>query len=289
MHHQTTMNLRRYDAIVISTSGGKDSVSALRLVTDLAKHQGVLDRVLAVHADLGELEHDGTLALVRRQCEAVGVPLEVVKYQRFDGVEETILEHVERIGRTPGRGTQFCTSDHKRGPIWRVFRRLAKEAHAEADHGGQPAWILDVQGIRADESAGRKKRKAIQRNKNICCKSREVETWYPLFDWSTEAVWNYIQRLGLETLSTYDRLPRHSCQFCIYAPVWAWVQEAKINPTLAAKYAAVEAKIDKLWRVFPEKDTKKIVSMAEVIKMAEADVEIVRSEDPECDWCQQGM
>ncbi len=289
MHRTTLPNLTSYDAIVVSTSGGKDSVTSLRLVADMARQVGVLDRVLAVHADLGELEHDGTLALVQRQCKALGIPLEVVKYRRFDGVEETILEHVERIGRTPGRGTQFCTSDHKRGPIWRVFRRLGNEALARHDHGGQPAQILDVQGIRAVESDGRKKRNAITRNKNICCQSREVTTWYPIFQWSEKAVWAYIKDKGLETLSTYDRLPRHSCQFCIYAPVWAWVQEAKINPALAAKYAAVEAKIDKLWRVFPETGTKHIVSMAEVITMAEEDVEVKRSDDPKCDWCQAGM
>lgn len=47
------MNLQDYDVILVNTSGGKDSQTALDVVHKMAVEQGVADRMVAVHADLG--------------------------------------------------------------------------------------------------------------------------------------------------------------------------------------------------------------------------------------------
>jgi len=56
-------DLTTVDVILINTSSGKDSLVMLDEVTRLAFLQGVLDRVVAVHADLGRSEWPGTREL----------------------------------------------------------------------------------------------------------------------------------------------------------------------------------------------------------------------------------
>lgn len=270
-----TPDLNTYDWIVCSTSGGKDSIVALTEMW-LALDPGQRHSLVAVHADLGALEHDGTTELVRRQCKDLGVELFIVEYVNKAGVTEDLLQHVERIGRTPGKGTQFCTSDHKRGPIRRVYTELAKLSR-QAGHQG-PVRILDVQGIRRSESVQRSKYQAFTKMTQNSNGRKFIDTWYPIFTWSTLAVWDYIKEQGLETLDTYKRLPRHSCQFCFYAPIWAQVQEAQLNPELAARYAAVEAKIGKTFHISK-------TPMSEIIQMAADDVRLPHTV-AHCDWCQ---
>lgn len=56
------ISLVDYDCIVISSSGGKDSQAMLAHVHAQAVLQGVEDRLVVVHADLGDMEWPGTKA-----------------------------------------------------------------------------------------------------------------------------------------------------------------------------------------------------------------------------------
>lgn len=47
------LDLRQFDKIFISISGGKDSHAMLWLVKELAEKQGVADRLIAMYADTG--------------------------------------------------------------------------------------------------------------------------------------------------------------------------------------------------------------------------------------------
>ncbi len=59
------ITLSAYDAVIINSSAGKDSQTALRHVVRLAKEQGYpLDRLTVSHQDLGEAEWNGTTELV---------------------------------------------------------------------------------------------------------------------------------------------------------------------------------------------------------------------------------
>lgn len=72
------LDLRQFDKILISVSGGKDSHAMLWLVCDLADRQGVpRDRLLAMYADTG-MEWHNAPAHVQRLCEAAGVELATV-------------------------------------------------------------------------------------------------------------------------------------------------------------------------------------------------------------------
>jgi hypothetical protein len=66
------VNLRDYDLILINTSAGKDSQAMLDHVVALAKEAGVMDRLVAVHCDLGPVEWQGARSLSRKSRIALG-------------------------------------------------------------------------------------------------------------------------------------------------------------------------------------------------------------------------
>ena len=71
------VNLRDYDIILINTSAGKDSQAMLDHVVALAKEAGVMDRLVAVHCDLGRVEWQGTRELAEAQTKHRGIRFEV--------------------------------------------------------------------------------------------------------------------------------------------------------------------------------------------------------------------
>ena len=103
------MDLTQYDLIVINTSAGKDSQTMLRLVYQMAQEQGVVDRLVAAHADLGRMEWPGTRELAERQAAHYGIRFEAIGRPQGD-----ILAHVRLNKYWPKPTTRYCTSDHKR-------------------------------------------------------------------------------------------------------------------------------------------------------------------------------
>ena len=71
-------DLRFYDLIIINSSGGKDSMAILDYVSRIATEQGVRERVVVVHADLGAAEHEGVDELVKEQAAHIGLPVEIL-------------------------------------------------------------------------------------------------------------------------------------------------------------------------------------------------------------------
>jgi len=61
-------DLTDFDLVLVNTSGGKDSQAMLHYLVTLAREQGALDRLVAVHADLGRVEWEGTRELAREQA-----------------------------------------------------------------------------------------------------------------------------------------------------------------------------------------------------------------------------
>jgi 3'-phosphoadenosine 5'-phosphosulfate sulfotransferase (PAPS reductase)/FAD synthetase len=130
------INLRQYDWIVVSTSGGKDSQTMLRQVVKLAEQQGVKDRVVAVHADMGRVEWPGVPELAREQAEHYGVRFELVRRPQGD-----LLEHVrdrakklraraKDVPPVPSPTNRYCTSHHKADQVDKVLTALAAETRS---------------------------------------------------------------------------------------------------------------------------------------------------------------
>jgi len=73
------VDLAQYDIILINTSAGKDSQAMLDYIAEQARAAGVTDRLVAVHADLGRVEWEGTRELAEAQAKHYGIRFEVVK------------------------------------------------------------------------------------------------------------------------------------------------------------------------------------------------------------------
>jgi Phosphoadenosine phosphosulfate reductase family len=70
---EPAIDLREWDYIISSTSSGKDSQAMCYEIARLAEQQGVLDRVITVHSDLGSMEWPGESELAQEQAALLGV------------------------------------------------------------------------------------------------------------------------------------------------------------------------------------------------------------------------
>lgn len=229
----------------------------MRLVVDAARRQGVLDRVVAVHADLGRVEWSGTKTLAELQSSMYGLRFEAVSRRQGD-----LLDHIEKHGKFPGRikggrNVRFCTSDHKRGPVMRVMTMLVRELGLD-----RPARILNCMGNRAQESRERAAQSPFAVNRYATNKTkRHVWDWLPIHQWTLDEVWADIRAHSVPHHYAYDLgMPRLSCCFCVYAGEDALILAAQHNPELADEYVRVEIKIGHRFQ--------HNLSMAEVVEKA---------------------
>lgn len=232
-------DLRAYDLIVINSSGGKDSQTLLRRVVAAADAAGVdRARLIVVHADLGEMEWKGTRALAEQQAAHYGLRFEAISRP------QDLLAHIEERGMFPDSGNRFCTSDHKRDQIAKLFTRFVAERFA-----GRAVRILNCLGMRADESPARSKLAPFSENKRATNGKRLVQDWLAIHAMTTAEVWADIRESGVPHHPAYDLgMPRLSCVFCIFAPRPALLLAGKHNPDLLARYVTVEKKIGHTFR-----------------------------------------
>ncbi|MFJ9530819.1 hypothetical protein [Streptomyces cyaneofuscatus] len=197
---------------------------------------------------------------------------------------------------------QRSTSDFKRGPVRRLMTRLVREAEAEGHQGR--VHILNVMGLRPDESPARRRLLAFAHDSaypfcSYCAPRRaiaddhkardlpvpkhakigwgasntprHVDTWLPVHTWSTSDVWAAVRPSGLCIHPAYAAgMPRLSCVFCVLASRSALVRAAQLQPTLAARYAALEERIGH--RI------KADLSMADIIAEAEVSSTVAAGE-----------
>jgi len=231
------IRLTDYDYIVVNSSGGKDSQTALRFIAKQAAVEEVSDRVLVAHADLGQVEWDGTKDLAQRQAEHYGFRFLAIARPQGD-----LLQHIEQRGKFPSSTARYCTSDHKRGQIAKLYTQLRKEK-------GGHVKILNVLGMRAEESPARAKLVPFKVNERESNGVKTIHDWLPIHDWTLEDVWADIKASGVEHHPAYDLgMPRLSCVFCIFAPRSALLLAGKHNRDLLDRYVEVEKKIDHTFR-----------------------------------------
>jgi len=229
-------NLKDYRWIVVNSSGGKDSQTALRCVVERCDLLGIArDRIVVSHQDLGRVEWQGTQELVRQQAAVYGLRVEISRYRNKAGAEIGLLDYVRNRGKWMSPGVRFCTSEFKRSPGERVCRMLFKES---------PGAILNVKGIRGDESPARAKLVPFCVNERMTTESRLVHDWLPIFSWTSKQVWDDITLSQVPHHKAYDLgMPRLSCAFCIYAPKSVLMIAGKHNPELLDEYVALEKEI----------------------------------------------
>jgi 3'-phosphoadenosine 5'-phosphosulfate sulfotransferase (PAPS reductase)/FAD synthetase len=229
------LDLNQFDIILLNTSGGKDSQTTMDHVVRSAKLQGFpMDRIMAVHADLGKLEWRNTWELVQEQCRHYGVP--VVRVKR----DEDLLDQVRGRGKWPSQSARFCTSDHKRDQIKKVITQLSRDY-------GKGLKVLNCMGIRAEESPNRALMHPLELNDRASCKSRTVINWLPIFRFTWDQVFSSIFASGVSYSKAYDLgMSRHSCIFCFQARKSELVLAAKQpeNQALLQEMIQIETEID---------------------------------------------
>lgn len=209
----------------VSHSGGKDSQAMYNLMTDIIP----MDQLVVVHADLGEVEWKGVQDHIR---ENIGHDLHVVK------AGKTFLEMVETRGMWPSAQYRQCTSDLKRGPIMKFIRNDLKARGKEI--------AVNCMGIRAQESVSRSKKEPFKYNKKESVNkrtTRHVYDWMPIFDLTTDQVFEVIEQYGQKPFWAYEKNERLSCVFCIMGCVNDLRHGAEQNPELFKKYVELEKKI----------------------------------------------
>lgn len=254
-------NLAAYDIILVNSSGGKDSQAGLDVAVEHARAAGVLDRVVVVHADLGDAEWDGVPELAAEHAAHYGLRFELARRTAADGHTETILERVATRGMWPDAARRWCTSDHKRGPIRKIMTSLVAELRDSGTVVDRPVRLLNVMGLRAAESAARARRVPYTANQAASNGRRQVDDWYPIHHYSVADVWARIAAAGTRPHPAYVAgMSRLSCRFCVLASRADLICSALLSPALADQYAAVEAAVGHTFRAD--------LSMADIITEA---------------------
>jgi 3'-phosphoadenosine 5'-phosphosulfate sulfotransferase (PAPS reductase)/FAD synthetase len=243
-------DLCRYNWIVVNSSGGKDSQSMLDYVVEQADRAGVSrQRLIVAHADLGRVEWPGTRELAEEQARHYELTFVAIARPQGD-----LLTHIEKRGKFPSPSARYCTSDHKRSQVLKIFTGLADQSRRNSF---SVCRILNCLGLRAEESPARARRLPFAVNELASNGRRWVDDWLPIHSWSVTQVWDRIRASGVRHHSAYDLgMPRLSCAFCIYSPRSALLLAGKHNPQLLAEYVAVEKRIGHRFR--------KELSLAEV-------------------------
>ena len=271
----TPQRLAWYEVILVNSSAGKDSQAMLTELVRRADLEGVRDRLVVVHADLGRVEWTGTKALARRQAEHYGLRFESMARPQGD-----LLAHIEQRGKFPSATARYCTSDHKRGQVAKVITRLVGETIGAAPWGhlDRPVRVLNCLGIRAQESTARAKKTPLVLDARLTNSKRTVTTWFPIFDWTTDQVWRVIRASGVEHHAAYDHgMPRLSCVFCVFAPKSALRIAGRHNPDLLDAYVALEERIGHTFT--------HAMSIASVRDAIRSGAPVTVTDDDAADWC----
>lgn len=235
-----TPDLTDYDILLFNSSGGKDSQTAMRVLARMAAAAGVTHRVVVVHADLGpRVEWPGTRELVVTQADHYGFPVVFCRRDLGDILDEAEHQRKKWPGMT--KNTRWCTADHKTAQVYKVMTRLVREHRARQTGPLRQVRILDVLGIRAEESTDRSNEVPFRFEDRASNGRRHVDRWYPIFRWTKPEVWADIRESGVPYHRAYDLgMERFSCMFCIYASRDALTLAAQHNPEAADEYVRVE-------------------------------------------------
>ena len=222
-------------------------------------------RLIVLHASLGKADWQETLPTVERHAAAYGLRLEVVSREKGD-----LLSHVRERGMWPGPTTRYCTSEHKVGPSTKAITRFVTEVNVRRmvpkgkllkKLGIRPVRVLNLFGMRAEESGQRKKQLVFERQKRESSGVRTIDRWLPIQDWTLDEVWDRIRRSGVLPHPAYAAgQSRSSCSFCILSSRADLINAARLRPDYARAYLRTENEINHKFRAD--------ISMAEIIELA---------------------
>lgn len=257
-----------YDHFLVSFSGGKDSVA---LALELLKRGIPAEKIRLMHqhvdgepgVDAPFMDWPCTESYCRAFAEAMKMPL---TFQwRHGGFQREMLKENATIAPVSfelmdgGVGT----AGGKKGKVStrRQFPQVSSNLSvrwcssalkidvASIAINNEPRFknsrILFLSGERREESAARAKYAEMEEHRTHT-KSRHVDHWRMVIDWTEEQVWAIMREFGIVPHPAY-RLgwSRVSCLACIFGLADQWASVRLIAPSLFAKIAAYEVEFGK--------------------------------------------
>jgi len=210
--------LARNSVCAVGVSGGKDSDACAIAVNkhlDAIGHTG--PRIL-VHSDLGRIEWAESLPQCERLAAHLGWELLVVRRQagdmmnRWQGRWQNNLARYANLScvkmilpwSTPSM--RFCTSELKAAVISSALKKRYPGQH-----------IVNVAGIRREESDNRAKALIAKEDPRLKRKGLEGYTWNAVIEFNLDQVLGTIASSGLNLHEGYSKygMSRISCVYCI--------------------------------------------------------------------------
>ena len=205
---------KNYNNIVVSFSGGKDSLAVLYLTLKALEDVDKNLQVLYVNTTL---ESKYTLELVdkiKKWVEDKGVNFNII-YPKRDAYELMVEKGI------PTRLNRWCCKYLKRCPVERFYYKLT----------GFKSRVLSLEGTRKEESVRRRRYKRVEVNKIFKGETKG----HPILDWTSLEVWLYLflRELPVNRLYRYG-VYRVGCIFCPF--LQGWVEYIVRNVEDTGKY-----------------------------------------------------
>lgn len=208
----------------VNHSGGKDSQTQTLEISRIVP----AEQIVIVHADLQEQDWDGAFDhLVDTAPDGVKI-IKCVSNKSF-------FEMVRHRGMWPSPKYRQCTSDLKRTPIEKVIRHELKRRGT--------FLAVNCMGIRAEESYTRAKAKPFKKNNRLSKAGREVYDLLPIFDFTTQEVFERIAASGQRPHWIYKHLGRLSCIICIFGSPEDIRTSGKLRPDVFNECVKIEKEI----------------------------------------------
>ncbi len=260
---RTLLPLKEYDAIIVSFSGGKDSMACgLHLMEEGVDpnkiewwHQCVDGRGASVLMDWPV-----TSAYCKAVADFMGIKLRYQwKVGGFEG-EMTRKDSLTQPTRFELRDGTIAQAGGTRGKMTtrEVFPQVSADLKvrwcspyvkidpAAIALNNDPHFankqVLYVTGERRQESSARAKYAQVEAHR-CDSKTRRVDAWRPVIDWTEEQVWQIIERHKIVPHCAYFLgWSRVSCLNCIFGGPDQWASVRAIAPERFARIAEYEAR-----------------------------------------------
>ncbi len=235
--------LARNAVCAIGISGGKDSIACALAVEEHLNAIGHTGPRALVHSDLGRVEWKQSLAKCEELAAAMGWELVVVRRNAGDMMDRWLVRWENNVTRyanleavkvilpwsTPAM--RFCTSELKATIINSILKKRFPGHN-----------VINVTGIRRQESSGRAKMPVAKLNPACANKGGTGWTWNPIIEWDVQEVYDIIARRGLELHEAYTKygMTRVSCAFCIMSSAGDMLASSKCEDNQAIYREMVE-------------------------------------------------
>ena len=195
---------KRFDNVILSFSGGKDSTAVLNCALDVAKELGKLPLKVEFYDE--EVIHPQTIEYVERVRQNPDVDLTwyclPIKHRNACSNHEPWWycwdpKKEDLWVRPLPKG---AITDHPKFQEGMTFQDFSPRSYSVANGS-----VCVMTGIRAQESLRRYRVVCQKKNDNHIIKASDgVFRAHPIYDWSSEDVWTGVAKFGWDYNTTYD-------------------------------------------------------------------------------------